>query len=213
MSIMTHVKRRVSRTTVKAGLKQLRKDQAELRQAEHRYDGGLAAEVDSLNRLRNSRRKAARTKRRQLYLSRIGRRIHLAELLKQRRQDGTPKWTIVDPAYSMTQIANGKFDTDGQIYVGMRWVNIKGLEEGRDAPRKAFVPAGMPALPQRVRDLATDKTIRKRARWVGVLYQPEEWHEVDPDPALVVEWEDIPGEYYALAVWGDDMPQIMEFVD
>lgn len=39
------------------------------------------------------------------------------------------------------------------------------------------------------------------------------WAQVRPDPALVVEWTDRPGEYYALAVWGHDGPRIVEFVD
>lgn len=54
---------------------------------------------------------------------------------------------------------------------------------------------------------------RKRAMWLGVLYQPESWRQIDPDPALICEYTDLPGEYYALAVWGGDRAKIMEWVD
>ena len=72
---------------------------------------------------------------------------------------------------------------------------------------------GFPALPAKIRRLLTDKKIRKRAALVGVLYQPEEWRQANPDPALIVEWKALPGQYFALAVWGPDYHRIMEFVD
>lgn len=211
--IMQHLKRRIGRRTVSRTIADLRRDMAAARIAERRYDGGLPAELHSAARIRARRVADAKTKRRKALLSRVGRRIDLAAVLRQRQPDGTPRWTIVDPLKSVGgNGAEGRFDTDGLLIIGGTWRTIAELKRA-DQPRKAFVPLGIPALPQRVRDLATDPKVRRRANWVGILYQPEEWQEVEPDPALVVEWKDAPGEYYALAVWGVDGPAIMEFVD
>lgn len=51
------------------------------------------------------------------------------------------------------------------------------------------------------------------AKWMGILYQPDSWIEINPDPALIVEWKVLPKEYYCLAVWGGDKAQIEEFID
>lgn len=210
MTIMTHVKRRTSQRTVNASLQRLRQEMRQARADEHRYDGGLPAEQSSLYQLQQKRRRNAKAKRRALLISRVGRRIDLAALLNQRRRDELPRWAIVDPTRFLGN-KEGQFDSDGMHCIGGYWRTIRGAK--KLASGKSFLPVGMPALPPRIRELATDPNIRRRARWVGVLYQPEEWREVEPDPALVVEWKARPGEYYALAVWGHDGPAIMEFVD
>ena len=212
MSIMTHVRRRVSTTTVERKLRALRAEQRQARIEERRYDGGLPAELSSLRTIRTSRRDKARTARRQILLSRVGRRIDLSAILKQRRADGLPRWTIADPDVPMELgYQNGVIDTRGGIRIGHHYLGSGWT--GMPEPKRALTPSGLPALPPRVRELASDPQKRRRAKWVGVLYQPEEWEEINPDPALVVEWQAEPGVYYALAVWGDDGPAIMEFVD
>ena len=211
MSIMSHVEPRINRRTVRTTLRRIRLEQSAARIAERRYDGGLPAEQSSAQRIRSTRRAAAKKQRRQIMLSRVGRRIHLADILRECQPDGTPRWAVVDPCRSLGT-AEGKYDTAGTLFIGGSWRRIFSAED-KTRPRRAFQPVGLPALPQVVRDLAVDPAIRRRAAWVGVLYQPEEWILVNPDPALVVEWKDLPGEYYAIAVWGVDMPRIMEFVD
>lgn len=178
----------------------------ELRRLRCDYRGGLAAERTSYEVARAT----AKSRLRAAYLSRVGRPIDLAGLLRQRRRSGAPRWAVVDPVQPISG-NNGKFDTDGQLGIGGKWRDITGLTES-DGPRRAFLPSGLPSLPPRVRDLATDDTIRRRANWVGVLYQPDQWREVEPDPALIVEWRDRPGEYFALAIWGGDRGQIEEFL-
>src|SRR5438067_1058324 len=69
------------------------------------------------------------------------------------------------------------------------------------------------SAPAQVRRILANPKTQKRANWVGALYQPESWTERNPDPAVVVEWKDLPGQYFALAVWGADYHRIMEFVD
>jgi hypothetical protein len=142
------------------------------------------------------------------YLGRMGRRIDLLSMLSLLRQDGSPVWTVADPRYRVAA-DNGGYDSDGDL----RWPGRGSAYIRTQSPCKNRTPQGMPPLPARVRQLVTDPAIRRRANRVGVLYQPEEWMQVRPDPALVVEWRDRPGEYYALAVWGADLPKIMEWVD
>lgn len=78
---------------------------------------------------------------------------------------------------------------------------------------KVLIPSAIPPLPKKARTIAEQAHKDERVKWVGVLYQPSEWLERKPDPAIVVEYMDLPGEYYALAVWGGDRARIMEFVD
>lgn len=184
-----------------------------------RYAGGLPAEQQSCVAMMAGSREAAKSLRRAVrvaVLGRTGRRIDLGALMSQRRPDGQPAWAVVDPHYPIGAGGNGKHDLDGTVGWpvrhgdGSNWVS---LYEKSATVTKGFLPLGMPALPPRVRALATDRHVMRRAKRIGVLYQPDAWREVDPDPALVVEWRDLPGEYYALAVWGVDGPAIMEFVD
>jgi len=151
-------------------------------------------------------------------LERCGRRIDLDALMQERRPDGLPRWAIVDPCVSLTNAANqrtseGKRDDDGTVMLGGTWRQKPAWSYRVNGGRVAHLPAGgIPPLPEAARALVTDRTIRRRAAWVGLLYQPEEWVELRPDPAVVVEWKDRPGEYYCLCVWGGDRARIMEFV-
>lgn len=174
------------------------------------YRGGLPMELRSAAQRKLAAVTEARRAARVAVLGGTGRRIDLAALLRRRNQEGQPIWTIADPVTATDR--EGTFDTDDTIAIGGTWRTIKDIRSPRDKDRKAFQPAGLPPLPPEARTILTDRKIRKRAAWVGVLYQPTEWREVRPDPAVVVEWRDRPGEYFALCVWGGDRAQIMEFV-
>jgi len=167
------------------------------------YRGGLPAERQAAKEIRSEDRAEVRS----IHMSGIGRRIDLIALLRQRDQQGRPVWTVADPKESVGRY-NGIISGDGILHVGYHEV-----ETGRPTGGgKTFDPSPLPPLPQEARDLATDPWIRRRASWVGVLYQPQTWREVHPDPAIVVEWKSRPGEYYCLAVWGGDRAVIEEFV-
>lgn len=203
-------------------LDQVRALRTRVREVRERYRGGLPAERQSRDALLvsedlrgqpqyHARRHSKRTAIRRLLLSLRGRRIDLVSLLSQRRKTGLPLWAVVDPRKEIGS-SNGRHDADGTLSVGGSYNAVSGLP----TRQTAAVPSGVPVLPDRVRQILTDPALEKyrsRARWMGVLYQPESWREVNPDPALVVEWTDRPGEYYALAVWGGDRAAIMEFVD
>lgn len=192
-----HLSKRPRRDVVASQVRQV----LQRRRADReRYAGGLKAER-SANKILAS---CAKEEVRALILGRKGRRIDLVSVLRQRRQDGTPRWCLVDPTQEIGHW-NGQYDSDGQLRISGHY--IAGVGHKNVQPQ-----GGFPALPPAVRELARDKKIRKRAEFVGVLYQPEEWREVDPDPALIVKWRGVPG-YFALAVWGGDMPQLMEFID
>jgi hypothetical protein len=206
---MTSVEPRLKRGAArKAAGEILRRRQAIM----DRYRGGLPAELQSRDKLMIGLRQSQRA----LVARRRGRRIDLAGLLSEHRADGLPLWAIVDPTVSISA-GNGKRDSDGTFYVAMAGDRCSSLyvryrpHDQADGVR-AFVPLGMPVIPRRAREILRDEKVRRRAKWVGVLYQPEEWQEVNPDPAIVVEWKDAPGEFYALAVWGGDRARIMEFV-
>lgn len=175
------------------------------------YAGGLPREQQS----KAVAGKAARLQAKRLMLSRKGRKINLAALLNMRREDGKPVWTVADPMHAADQPwkVDGrifkKSGYGGRIQIGGEDREIVGLKE---PPTELRPVGGIPPLPATARKLATDPKIRKRAAWVGLLYQPDEWLEVNPDPAIVVEWKDLPGEYYCLCCWGVDGPAIMEFV-
>lgn len=196
--------------TMKKDVRRARQSLREELAACQAYEGGLAREVMSEEKRKAGALARSRLAVRRAWLSRQGRPIDLVALLRQTRKDGTPVWSIVDPTKTGNQ--EGKFDTDGTILIGGSWKRF--FKDGDpQRPRKAFVPVGIPPLPRQARRLLTDKKIRERARWVGLLFQPEEWLEVQPDPAVVVEWKDLPDQYFALAVWGHDGPAVMEFVD
>lgn len=221
MAIMTHVERRVNRRTVR---RQVREVAADLSAAHRRYAGGTPAEQSAYRELRAQRHHEIRA----AVFGRVGRRIHLQELLQQRigdELDGVPRWALVDPRYpigpSNESMADGdvRQPTDAGAYAyailvgGVRVPVVHDTVGDRKARhyRRAKV-TGMPALPDKVRRIM-ERPALEHANMVGVLYQPQEWQHINPDPALVVEWNDRLGEYYALAVWGHDGPQIMEFVD
>lgn len=223
MSILANLDRRVNRRTVKREVRQHVRHAreivfAERRAAKERYAGGLPAEKTSLAVMLDSLHKRALVQRQEVrrsVLRRCGRRIHLGQLMAERRADGSPAWAIVSPNQPIgPNLNNGLHDTNGSVYWHAPHYDVwLKLYEGAPNLAKSFKPVGMPALPPTVRTLCSDKTILRRAKRIGILYQPEAWVEVRPDPALVVEWADLPGEYYALAVWGVDGPRIMEFVD
>jgi hypothetical protein len=174
------------------------------------YKGGLPMEQVSHERRRREVTQETITDVRRSWCRRQGRRIDLAGLLRQQDSVGHPIWPIVDPTSRCGD--EGKFDKDGTILIHGVWRRFF-ADKDVNKPEYAFVPVGIPPLPQPARDLFGNKAIRRRALWVGLLYQPQGWMEVKPDPAVVVEWACLPGEYYALAVWGGDRARIMEFVD
>ena len=207
------------------------------------YRNGLPAELASAKSRKSAAVAQARKAARQAILSRTGRRIDLVALLKQSRPDSRPVWSIADPMANLAS-QNGGVDNDGDFCIARfvpelkRWVpatiNASGhytltrqfsFERGRwqigayvkvGHKSKNLTPGGIiPPIPAQVREIVTDSKIRRRARWVGLLFQPVAWTETPPDkdPAIVVEWTDRPGEYYCLALWGHDGPAIMEFVD
>jgi hypothetical protein len=198
----------VSRETVRAAVLEIAE---QIVDREAAYAGGLAAEKQSAKQFRD----AAKARMRAAVFAGRGRRIDLAALLRQANADGDPIWAVVDPAMPISRYdraRNGYLDrmSDGtKVHVGGKVaLTLTGNRAKND-----LLPAGLPPLPAAARKIATDPKVRKHAVWVGVLYQPEEWVKVNPDPAVVVEWKDRPGEYFALCVWGGDRAAIMEFVD
>lgn len=181
------------------------------------YVGGLPAEITSAKFRRKKAKLAARLAARKAWVSRKGRPIDLVALLKQSRPDGLPLWALADPMRASDQ--NVRVDSGGDYVVGNN--NACGnydnklssvIKVGRKTGRSMRPADGIPPLPPVARRIVIDKDIRRRAHFVHLLYQPAEWLQVNPDPAIVVEWIDLPGQYFALCVWGADRPQIMEFV-
>lgn len=201
---------RVEAATVTASVRQAREYLHAEIEAIQAYQGGLPLELVSAKQRKELAIKTARHEARRAVLSRRGRRIDLPALLRQRRTDGTPVWCVRDPLN--TGATEGQIYHDGTVLIGGCWRRLYPERDGN--PKIDYRPVGgIPPLPAEARVLATDKHVRKHAAWVALLYQPEEWQQVDPDPAIVVEWKDRPGEYYALCVWGGDGAAIMEFVD
>lgn len=223
---------RINRRSARAQVKIARR---QLSRAKARYAQGTEAEAQSLRALID----ATHLECRRTMLRSKGRKIALLGLLSQLRQDGNPLWALVNPlhkigcssrwasglnsngAYSMAQERSAQYS---ERPAGYNVLEINGrdaitipldlgivLESG--GGYRHLVPSGMPALPPKVRRILSNPKVLKRANWIGVLYQPAEWSKPNPDPALVVEWKDVPGEYYALAIWGGDYHRIMEFVD
>jgi hypothetical protein len=208
-TIMGSLERRPHSRAVASEVREIVRDLRRRRHDAAGYRGGLAAEQQSAVALR-ARRKADRRLLRASAMRRVGRRIDLIAMLNCRDAQGRPAWAIVDPRHSISS-SNGRYDADGWRSVGGNYYAVGGLK----ARKEAAIPSGVPALPAQARELFTApkfRRLRKRAKWIGVLYQPAEWTAVNPDPAVVVEWIDRPGEYYALMVWGVDGPAIQEFI-
>lgn len=209
---------------------EMRRIAQETRRLAARY-GDTPGEQESRKRLVDR----AKQLQREAYWSGQGRRMDLPLLLRQRRADGRPVWCLIDYTYPIgSTFAEAKHDRNGCYFPAMRW-------SGRDGERPAgfyvaashmlswtsccvvplelpgiesgLAPAGVPPVPRKADRIARSPRIRGRANWVGLLFQPDEWTERRPDPAIVVEWSALPGQYYALAVWGGDYHRIMEFVD
>jgi hypothetical protein len=177
------------------------------------YQGGLTAERQSWNHLRKQTRSAIRA----AYLPGIGRKIELIDLLSQRDKANAPIWTIVDPAREIGS-TNGQVTREGYVRIQpiIRTIEpyrlgYQYLETHRSC-NKHCIPSGIPSLPQKARSIITNFRIRRLATWIGVLFQPDTWYEANPDPAIVVEWKDLPNEYFCLAIWGSDRPNIEEFI-
>lgn len=179
------------------------------------YVGGLPAELISARLRRDAAYAEARKTVRKARLGAKGRRIDLPALLRQCGKDRRPLWALVDPMRWTPENDEGKRDSDGTMRVSCFWVRIPGSDWKNESGKVvAFRPeGGIPPIPETARKLFADRIIRRDASWVGLLYQPDSWREANPDPAVVVEWKSRPGEYYCLAVWGDDAPTIMEWVD
>jgi hypothetical protein len=167
-------------------------------------------------------------RQRALICSRWGRRIDLIALLKQCNEKGEFFWGLADP-FRLFGSANGySYIKQSGEKRGIRrifhanrsiWCEVT-IEHplSIDLPNwgHTCIVTATPPLPPRVRAIALDPKLRKRARWIGLVFPLDHTWMVqrEVDPALVAEWEDRPGEYYALAVWGKkDRPRIMEFVD
>jgi len=168
-------------------------------------------------------------RQRVLYCSRWGRRIDLLALLKQCNEKGEFFWGLADP-FQPFDFNNGySFIRESGENRGMRricqadlasvWESVK-IEHPLSIDLKEWghkcIVKATPPLPPRVREIALTPKFRKWARWIGLVFPLDHTWMVQKrvDPALVAEWKDRPGEYYALAVWGrKDRPRIMEFVD
>jgi hypothetical protein len=178
------------------------------RYREHRaaYAGGLPAEQQTLKNLAS----ATALELRQNHLRQIGRPIDLKALLGQRDAKRRPIWTVANPLQPIDTY-NGCVKNDGDVLVqgkGTRRISTgKATHSGKD-----FVPTGFPALPDKARKIIRNERLQQYAAWIGVLYQPDGWAE-KKDPAVIVEWTDLPGEYFCLAIWGGDRAQIEEFVE
>ena len=171
---------------------------------------------------------------RQAQLRRRGRRIDLLNLVHLHGVSG-PQWSVANLfgkvseyayAYHESQphqrrlhpgqaIANGSHPCG--IAVAQRVDSRRAYERYCVLPchhgDQVLIPAAVPPIPAKARKIADAARADQEVAWVGVLYQPSEWMARQPDPAIVVEYFDLPGEYYALCVWGGDKSAIMEFVD
>jgi hypothetical protein len=168
-------------------------------------------------------------RQRVLLCSRWGRRIDLIALLKQCNEEGEFFWGLADPFQKFGSYNGYSFIPENEPKRGIRKICQADLTTWRDVTIEhplsvnlkgwRYMPCvvkATPPMPPRVRALALKPKLRKRARWIGLVFPLDHTWMVEKgvDPALVAEWKDRPGEYYALAVWGrKDRPRIMEFVD
>lgn len=219
--LMQYLQPRVRLGAARGAVRHMRR---ELHSARRRYAGGTVAEAGSLRAIVSSTRLECRRE----FLGRQGRRIDLLGLLGQKRRDGSPVWALVCPLHPICADNGGVKQTPTALeyrlpcgdkytpitapYALTRRSNPVSVASESDETSLLRAPSGIPALPRHVRRMLADPKILRRAARIAVLYQPESWQVRKPDPALVVEWIDRPGEWYALAVWGGDAPRIMEFV-
>ena len=172
------------------------------------YAGGLPAELATLATLGKS--VAAELEKN--YLRQIGRPIDLKALLGQRDAKRRPVWTVANPLWPVST-CNGDVEDDGDVCVKISAGKFTRISTGKQIldGNTNVTPTGIPPLPQEARDIVNNDRLQSYAKWIGVLYQPDGWSE-RKDPAIVVEWEALPGEYFCLAIWGGDRSQIEEFV-
>lgn len=148
--------------------------------------------------------------------------IDLFGLLKMRTAKGFPVWSFVSPYYSLTEsyimgsgdyVIRENFGYRSETVFLRTNTPINGFSSGDTFKAKSF-----PILPDRVREMIKDPKNESKARFMGVLYKQEDWAitkapEQPRDPALIVQWRDVPG-YFCLAIWGrEDRPQIQEFIN
>jgi hypothetical protein len=143
-----------------------------------------------------------------------GRKIDLIKLLNLKNKNGDLRWMIADPRRELGQFNGAYYPKRGTIYSSYREIDIHPVSERNifDFREVIHVAEGFPILPQRIRDMI--KTLRDAGdcSMIAVLFQPKLWRKYKEDPALIVEYKDLPGEYYALAIWGGDRPEIEEFL-
>lgn len=229
--LMDYLTPRVKLGTRRKTVRQLR---AHLRRAKRLYSGGTRAESESLRVVSNE----TKTKCRQAFLRRQGRKIDLAAILSIVDSDGEPVWSVVCPLAPVSRINGGVTRSGSTVsytvpsLLGFHaeknphetWGHAWTIDNYRDEIKvrsnsswdeaSYLLPSEtIPPLPKRARALVNDPKIQRRAKKILLLSEAT-WteHKLVVDPAIVVEWHDCPGEYYALAVWGGDYHRIMEFV-
>lgn len=203
-----------------------------------RYAGGLPAELQSRDALLverglktaaptvtySSDSAAARRRRhmprraiRAAMAKQQGRPIDLIGLLRQRRPNGQPVWSLADPRQPLGRNNGAWYWPDRGVAAAVVYCRKDShrIYAGPGGPSDNIdlVAPGLPPLPARVRELFADPKLAARCKWMAVLFQPAEWVEVNPDPAVIVEYTDLPGKYFALAIWGGDRARIAEWVD
>jgi len=184
-------------------------------QAVRQYQGRYP--VEELSRSLTLARERTRVQR--SYLRSVGRRLDLIGLLRQRKADKKPVWSLAS-LYDSVGRDNGGVYHNMTVHHRQRTVytvqDVNGYRRDIDVAGidyygpLSLIPDSPPAIPDEVRKLITPKVLR-RARKIMILYKATGWHR-PADPAIVVEWASRPGVYSALAVWGHDRHQIAEFV-
>lgn len=143
-----------------------------------------------------------------------GRKIDLIKLLNLKNQNGDLRWMIADPRIELSQFNGAYYPKRGTIESSFKEINIHPKQERNilDFREVIHVAEGFPILPQRIRDMIKTVQETDNCSMITVLFQPKMWRKYKEDPALIVEYKDLPGEYYALAIWGGDRPEIEEFI-
>jgi hypothetical protein len=220
MSDIVLLERRPDRRSIVRRWRQLHRQQCRILS---RYGNSPGEHQSALTALEELHRR-----QRVLYCSRLGRRIELLALLKQCNEKGEFFWGLADPVqqfgpsngYSYIQKSGPNRGIRRICWADLSVRNYVTIEHplSIDLPNWGYtcVVKATPPMPPRVREMALNPKFRKWARWIGLVFPLDHTWMVEKqvDPALVAEWKDRPGEYYALAVWGRrDRPRIMEFVD
>ena len=207
--IIEHTTRRKNKRVVQSRVKELQRQLDVYREL---YKEGLPAETSTLSNLEKKIESQIAV---EIFFNK-GRLIDLRAIASQQREDGMPMWSVVDPRFPVGTF-NGNVDLDGDVRVGInssyKWIRD---EQGMiKFSHKGFslIPEGIPPIPPKVRDIISNKEITSNASILGLLFQPTAWLVQKPDPALIVQWYAIPDKWFCLAVWGQDKPGIMEFVD